>query len=201
MRSKPTYALGTLLVACAVPCIVSAAIRSGTAEATWKPQEIRYVYNGFTTAYSCDAAESKLEQILKTLGAHPNTKVRATGCSPSRPATDFFVTVTTATPVPVDAGKPAQPGAKVLEELHLDQSSLAQPFAAEWRTVDLSRVRALRLQPGDCELLEGLREHVLPKLSIEIVEDRVNCTPRQLNIQTPTLKVAALVPSKAADQI
>jgi hypothetical protein len=200
MRSRQNYTWSVLLIALAAPCVASAAIPSGSAEATWKPQEIRYAYSGFTTAYSCDAAELKLEQILKSLGAHPNTKVRATGCSPSRPASDFFVTVTTATPVPFDAGQPEQIDGKILRELHLDRGALTRPFAAEWKTVDLSRDNKLNLQPGDCELLEGLRQHVLPKLSIQIVEDRVSCTPRQLSIQTPTLKVAALVPSKSPDQ-
>lgn len=201
MRGTSNPALGTLIIACVAPFIASAATETNTTQATWKPQEIRYTYNGFTTAYSCDAAEDKLEQILKTLGAHPNTKVRASGCSPNRPAKDFFVTVTTAMPTLVDANKPVdRADGKVLSELHMDQAALTQPFPVEWRTVDLSRDRKLNLQPGDCELLEGLREHVLPKLSLKIVEDRVSCTPRQLDVQTPTLKVAALVPAKNPDQ-
>jgi hypothetical protein len=203
MRGKLTSALSALFIAGMAPLIVSATTQTGTAQATWKPQEIRYAYSGFTTAYSCDAAEFKLEQILKTLGAHPNTKVRATGCSLTRPSTDFFVTVITATPVAVDPGQSVVAGhvdGKILKQLGLDQSALTQSFPAQWSTVDLSRDRKLDLQPGDCELLEGLREHVLPKLALEVVEDGVSCTPRQLSIQTPTLKVAALLPSKTADK-
>jgi hypothetical protein len=202
MRGK-TSALSTLFIAGMAPLIVSATMQTGPARAAWKPQEIRYAYSGFTAAYSCDSAENKLEQILKTLGAHPNTKVRATGCSPSRPSTDFFVTIITATPVPVDGDKSALAGhadGKVLKQLGLDERALTQSFPAQWSTVDLARDRKLNLQPGDCELLEGLREHVLPKLSLQVVEDRVSCTPRQLGIQTPTLKIAALLPSGTVDQ-
>ena len=65
--------------------------------------------------------------------------------------------------------------------------------------MDLSDNRALDLQPGDCELMEGLRDHVLPKLNIEVVQDRVVCTPRQVSIDTPKLEVSALVPVKSAD--
>jgi hypothetical protein len=199
MRSKVNSALSSVFLACVA--VVFAAKAADSAQVTWKPQEIRYSYTGFTTAYSCEGAEDKLERILKTLGAHPNTKVRATGCPPSRPSKDFFVTVTTATPVPVTAGKTEdRPDGKVLRDLRLDEAALTKSFAAERKTVDLSKDRELNLQPGDCELLEGLRDHVLPKLGLEIVEDRVSCTPHQLSIQTPTLKVAAWLPLKTADQ-
>jgi hypothetical protein len=202
MSGKYTSAVGIVLLAGAMPFIASAAPDTNVAQATWKPQEIRYTYSGFTTAYSCDAAETKLEAILRALGAHPNTRVRATGCNLTRPSKDFFITVTTATAVPVDtAAKPVEPvDGNVLKQLRLERSALSQTFPAQWKTVNLSSDRRLNLQPGDCELLEGLRDHVLPKLSLEIVEDRVNCTPHQLSIQTPTLAVAALVPAQSPDQ-
>jgi hypothetical protein len=47
--------------------------------------------------------------------------------------------------------------------------------------------------------MEGLRDHVFPKLSIKVVEDHVSCTPRQLSVQTPSLKVSALAPLASAD--
>lgn len=167
-------------------------------QAKWQPQEIRYSYVGFTTAYNCDAFETKLKNILKTLGAHPQTQVRAAGCDFNRPSRNFFVTVTTASPVPAaEAGKNAEPGAKSREELlkRLGVKSTfdTDEFPAQWQTVDLSRDRRLDLQPGDCELMEGLTDHVLPKLSVKVISDKVQCTPKQLSIQTPELKVSALL--------
>lgn len=196
---KANSALIPIFLACAAVGFTAKAADS--TQATWKPQEIRYSYVGFTTAYSCEGAEDKLKAILQKLGAHPNTKVRATGCKPSRPSKNFFITVTTATPVPVEQAKAAdRPDAKVLRDLRLTESALTQPFAAELKTVDLARDRDLDLEPGDCELLEGLRDHVLPKLGLEIVADEVRCMPHQLSIQTPTLKVSAWVPVKSADE-
>ena len=73
------------------------------------------------------------------------------------------------------------------------------PFPAQWKTVDLARDRKLDLEPGDCELMEGLKKEVLPKLSVKVLADRVSCTPHDLSIQTPQLTVSALVPLPKAD--
>ena len=48
--------------------------------------------------------------------------------------------------------------------------------------------------------LEGLRDHVLPKLSVKVETDRVQCIPRQVSIQTPELTVSALVPMAKPDE-
>ena len=73
-------------------------------------------------------------------------------------------------------------------------------FPAVWKTVDLSNNRRLDLRPGDCELMEGLRDRVLPKLGIKVTEDRLRCTPNQIGITTPQLTVSALVAAKSPDQ-
>lgn len=172
-------------------------------ESVWKPMEIRYSYMGFTTAYNCDSAESALKRILLTVGAHPQTKVRATGCFMNRPSKNFFITVTTATPVPVgsaDLAQSAENQQELLKRLGVKNSISSDQFAAQWQTVDLSRDRKLDLKPGDCELMKGLRDNVLPKLSIKIVSDRVECVPNQLSIQTPELIVSALTQLPTADK-
>ena len=48
--------------------------------------------------------------------------------------------------------------------------------------------------------MEGLRDHVLPQLSVKVVSDKVQCTPKQLSLQTPELKVSALVRAPSADE-
>lgn len=177
-------------------------------QSVWQPQEIKYSYVGFTTAYNCDAYESKVRNILKTLGAHPDTKVRATGCDFNRPTRNFFVTVITATPVPatpetikkIKSAGYSESQQKLLERLGTKNIVGSESFPAQWQTTDLSKDRKLDLQPGDCELMEGLRDHVLPKLDIKVVSDKVSCTPRQLSIQTPELKVSSLVALPSADK-
>lgn len=194
-----------LLAACFGSLLLPLASRaedSAPVQAGWKTQEIRYSYTGFTTAYDCDAAEDRIKAILRALGAHEQTRVTAQGCTLNRPSRDFFVTITTATPVPVaDLSKtPAQSSRdELLKRLGVPAAKLDETFPAEWKTVELSRDRKLDLQPGDCELMEGLRNHVLPKLSVKIQADRVRCIPKQLSFTTPELTVSALVPLAKPD--
>lgn len=194
----------------ALPLSVHASAQAddlGAIQSTWKPQEIRYSYLGFTTAYNCDAAETRLKDILLTLGAHPQTKVRATGCDMNRPSRNFFITITTATPVAAadaaaSGNAPANSTSKqeLIKRLGIKSSITDEPFPATWKTVNLSTDRKLDLQPGDCELMAGLRDRVLPSLSVKVVTDKVECTPHHLSIQTPELTVFALVPVPSADR-
>lgn len=185
-----------------LPLASHAADSSAPVQAGWKTQEIRYSYIGFTTAYSCDAAEDRIKAILLALGAHEQTRVSAQGCDFSRPSRNFFINITTATPVPVaDLTKaPAQASRdELLKRLKVPVAQLDTTFPAEWKTVQLSRDRKLDLQPGDCELMQGLRDQVLPKLSVKIQTDRVQCFPNQVSMQTPELTVSALVPMAKPD--
>ena len=171
-------------------------------QSVWKPVEIKYSYVGFTTAYECDAFESKVKSILLKLGAAPQTRVQANGCINTRPSRNFFVTVTTATPIPAsEAQEPPNKATKELAERLTGKADplKTDPFPAQWQTVDLSRDRRLNLEPGDCELMDGLKKQVLPKLSVKVITDRVTCTPHNLSIQTPQLTVSALVPMPKAD--
>jgi hypothetical protein len=172
-------------------------------QSVWKPVEIKYSYVGFTTAYNCDSFESKVKNILLTLGATPLTKVKANGCiDVNRPSRNFFVTVTTATPIPAsEAKEPANKATKELTERLTGKTDPLKtyPFPAQWKTIELSRDRNLDLEPGDCELMEGLKKDVLPKIGVKIVAERVSCTPNTIGITTPELTVSALVALPKAD--
>src|SRR5688500_354550 len=134
--------------------LASQAEDSAPVQAGWKTQEIRYSYTGFTTAYDCDAAEDRLKAILRALGAHEQTRVSAQGCNLNRPSRNFFITITTATPVPLADAKPAATvntsKEELLKRLGVASKQLDETFPAEWKTVDLSRDRKLDLEPGDC---------------------------------------------------
>ena len=183
--------------------VAHAADDQDVVQATWKPAEIKYSYTGFTTAYDCLAFQSKMKAILKAVGAHEHTKVLATGCPISRVSRDFFVTITTATPVIGDRAEMSSQDRsrqELLAKLGV-KNDLDQQFPATWKRVDLSDDRRLDLQPGDCELMDDLKDKVLPKLGVKIVEEDVVCTPRQTSIRTPKLVVEALVPVKGADTV
>lgn len=184
-----------------LPLASLAADGSAPIQAGWKTQEIRYSYTGFTTAYDCNAAEDRLRAILRALGAHEQTRVSAQGCSLNRPSRNFFITITTATPVPLSDLPKQAPTSRdeLLKRIGVAPKQLDETFPAEWKTIQLSRDRKLDLDPGDCELMEGLRDHVLPKLSVKVEADRVQCIPRQVTLQTPELTVSALVPLAKPD--
>lgn len=205
MRDAAHTSKITFLAACCGSLLLPLASHgedSAPVQAGWKTQEIRYSYTGFTTAYDCDAAEDRIKAILRALGAHEQTRVSAQGCTFNRPSRNFFITITTATPAPIaDLSKtPAQTSRdELLERLGVAAAKLDETFPAEWKTVELSRDRKLDLEPGDCELMQGLRDHVLPKLSVKIQADRVQCIPRQVSLATPELTVSALVPMANPD--
>ena len=140
----------------------------------WRNQKIELVYLGFTSHYSCDGLQSKLELLLKQLGARQGFKVVSYGCdrgygTPSRfpaarlefatlqPLGDAALTSTAATDAAT--GEPAVPGA--------------------WRSVELSPRRPFELQDGDCELMEQVRDKVLPLFAIRNLEARLSCVPHQ----------------------
>lgn len=182
---------------------------AGTAEgeiiqAGWKTTEVRYSYVGFTTAFTCDGAEDRVKAILRAVGAHPETKVRAQGCEFNRPTRNFFITIDAAMPVPAaqaaQAADDGQEGRReLLKRLGVEEKRLQERFPAQWHTLRLDRDRKLDLKPGECELLEGLRTEVFPKLGVEVLSDSLRCMPKQVPIVLPELSVKALLPAPSAD--
>jgi hypothetical protein len=49
---------------------------------------------------------------------------------------------------------------------------------------------------GDCELLEQVRDRLLPQLKLKATQDNLTCVPGQAMIGEQRLVVAALVPEK-----
>ena len=192
------------LLGLAAAAIASAALAADETAipSKWKVQEIRFSYVGFTTAYDCDSAASKVQAILMTLGAHPDTKVRATGCPSTRPSRNFFVRITAATPVPAADVKVNESEAsrqELLKRLGVENGLSEEEFPATWKSIELSKERKLDIRPGDCELVETLRKQVLPKLSVKVEAERISCTPNQVSLLPPQLRVSALVPMKSPD--
>lgn len=175
-------------------------------QAIWKHQEISFYYQSFTTFYSCNGLEGKVERIMRALGVHARVRVSSAECPSSVPRLPRVVMRVVA---PVEATPEAlaeRDKNKSVRELvervrgksNHPLDSLEQ-FPAQWRRVSLSRGR-LNLEPGDCELIEELKKKVLPKLAVRIVDDDVRCTPNQLTLGQPRLEVDALVEMPKPDQ-
>jgi hypothetical protein len=183
----------------------SHAAQPETVQAMWKTQEIQFAYMAFTTSYNCDALETKLENVLRTVGAHEQTRVDVRGCEFNRVSRNSFVRVTAASPVlatPEQKAEVAKDKSReeLLKKLGVKSEIDRDEFPAVWKKIDLSRDRTLGLQPGDCELLEHLRDRIFPKLAVKVVQDEVRCTPNHLPLTTPKLEVSALVKAPSPDE-
>jgi hypothetical protein len=170
-------------------------------EAVWKPQRINFVYRGYSTLYSCGGLQDKLEKILTTVGAREQIQLRAYSCDEAQSIARFQIALTSpveATPENIEELTSYDTHDELVARLRGERLATAedvQRFPAEWRTISFSRSREMKLAPGDCELVEQLRRHVLPRMSVQIVTDRVHCSDFG-NIGKPQLTVSALVPVK-----
>ncbi|MGH8176823.1 MAG: hypothetical protein ACREV5_11235 [Steroidobacter sp.] len=201
------FRLRAVLVALGLAVSASGlAQESPPVQAIWKPQEISFYFQSFTTFYSCSGLESKLERILRALGAQdPTVRVRSADC-PSRVARMPRVVIDVTSPVEAtpeaiaerDKGKSTRELTARVQGKRAEAIEGAEQFAANWKRIPLTRGE-LDLEPGDCELIDELRRKVLPKLAVRIVEDDVSCSPHQLSIGQPRLIIEALVQAPKPD--
>ncbi len=156
---------------------------AATVQATWVEQNLRFVYYANTAYYSCDGLEGKVTSILAAIGARPGFKVQARGCFNPRRGAEWtpMVDITVASAREVGSAAPAGEGA-------------GAPFPARVMRVDLRDSQTGLLQPGDCELVQQLRDQVFKPLGARIVVDRMSCSVHTLNIDTINLSLDVLVP-------
>jgi hypothetical protein len=168
-------------------------------EAVWKPQRINFVYRGYSTLYSCRGLQDKLEKILATVGARDHVELRAYSCDDALSIARFQIALASpieATSQNVQELTTYDTRDELVARVRGQQLASAEDlprFPAVWKTISFARSREMRLEPGDCELVQQLRRHVLPRMSVQIVSDRVRCSEFG-NIGRPQLTVSALVP-------
>lgn len=185
----------------------AAAASDAPVQAIWKPQEVEFYFQSFTTFYSCSSLEAKVKRLLIAVGAQKDLKVSTRGCFSSSE-------IARMPRVEIQLTSPVEATPEALAELDKSRSTreLAarvrgdskqadvqeQQFAAQWQRVSLSRGK-LNLEPGDCELIEQLKKKVFPALAIRIVEDEIQCVPNQLTMTQPRLIVEALTSMPTPD--
>jgi hypothetical protein len=168
-------------------------------EAVWKPQQINFVYRGYSTLYSCGGLQDKLEKILETVGARDHVELRRYSCDDALSIASFQIALASpveATPENVQELTSYDARDELIARVRGERLASAEDlprFPAVWKTISFARSREMRLEPGDCELVQQLRRHVLPRMSVQIVSDRVHCSAFG-NISRPQLTVSALVP-------
>jgi hypothetical protein len=150
--------------------LVSAPVWADPAEpaqaAVWTPKELHFVYQGFTTRFSCDGLRDKVREVLLQLGARKDDlKVYQGGCVGRLGAPEPFPSVN----IKMHVLTPATPG----------QSEPS--VTAHWRDIDV----LMRMNPvdaaGQCELFEQIKHSILPLFTVRNLEYSSVCVPHQLN--------------------
>jgi hypothetical protein len=155
--------------------------------AVWTDKELTFVYQGFTTRYSCDGLRDKVRGVLLDLGAQKkDLKVMELGCSSPSGRPDPFPGVRVKMRVlqPADApdAKPADPA----------------PIAAHWKPLDLKlRDSSFSNDSGECELVEQIRHAIVPLFTTRNVDLQTTCIPHQASAARPSLKMEVLVADDA----
>jgi hypothetical protein len=156
--------------------------------ARWTQKKINFTYLGFTTHYSCEGLTDKVRGILLQLGARKaDMNVHEAGCT-SRfdrpepfPAVSGTFSVLEPVP-PTQAYSPTGTGGIVL---------------AHWQPVNVRFDHADSLDmSGQCELLEQVRQHILPLFPARNVQFTSLCIPHQLTAGGNSLQVEILLPNK-----
>jgi hypothetical protein len=193
--------LATLLVL--APAAVLGNSTDEQVTAVWKAQQMNFEYRGYATMYSCQTLQDKLEIILRTVGARENVRLQSYICSEQLGIARFQIAMQS----PVIASEENvreltshdskdQLVARVNGE-QLPGPADLERFPAVWKEVSFARNRDMRLERGDCELVQQLRQQILPRMSVRIVNDKTSsCSSAFGNVGSPRLTVSALVPVK-----
>jgi hypothetical protein len=153
--------------------------------AVWTPKELRFVYQGFTTRYSCEGLRTKVRDILLTLGARKqDLQVHESGCAGRIGAPDPFPAVSIKANVLMPAAKAAA-------------SQAEPPVTARWQSIDLLAHHEGLDAAGQCELFEQVKQQILPLFTVRNLDYTSTCVPHQLTPGGQRLKAEVLVPDQA----
>ena len=151
-----------------------------TQAAVWVPKEVQFTYMGFTTHYSCDGLRDNVREMLLQLGARKDDlKVYEQPCAgnPDRPNPFPGVRIKMSVLQPA----PAVPSADT------------RTVPAYWKAVKLPKgVNSLN-SAGQCELLEQMRDKILPLFTTRNIDLKSTCVPHQLSAGGASLEAEVLV--------
>lgn len=185
-------------LATAVLVLVAQAPAFGAESAVWVQTKINFIYQGFTTTYSCQGLEDTMRYVLAQLGARESDmKLRQTGCSrgPNAPSSFPGVNGTFYRLEPASSATGGESQAAA-ESAQPAQNSGAVP--AEWQTVNVSISRSGRDAPGTCELIDLVHKKVLPLFPARNVKFQSTCFPHTQLVKGSTLQVDVLKPASGS---
>jgi hypothetical protein len=185
-----------------VGLIGSIATNAHSQVAFWRVQDIKFVYNGHTSLYGCVELRHKVFTVLAELGAHVSTSIEMMSCHIARSELPLqLATFQLRVVSPALATNEIKNESRNLESRRVLLGKIGasveegEAFPADWRELDIARMRAAKFGSEDCELLRQLREQVLSKLAVRVIAHDRNCSIQRL--RRPRLEVAVLVPVSA----
>lgn len=181
LRVTSAAAAATFLAA--VPALATA---QDSVTAVWVPKHIEFIYQGFTSHYSCGGLQDTIRDMLEKLGAQ-NLKVRQMGCVRPEGPTEFpGVSVTMSVLVPASSAEASK------------ATSSNPPVQAQWKEVVLMPVNAGYNDEGNCELIEQFKQKFLPLFTTRKINYGSTCVPYQLTLGTHLSAQVLVPPPKVA---
>jgi hypothetical protein len=181
--SRLASAAAVMGVLAAVPTLAAA---QDSVAAVWVPKHVQFLYQGFTTYYSCDGLRDKIRTMLEKLGAQ-DLKVREYACvNPSGPSLFPGVRVTMRVLVPASSAEAAK------------EKNAGPPVQAQWKQVVLMPQDAPFDEQGNCELIEQFKETFLPLFTTRHIKYESTCIPHEVTLGT-YLSAEVLVPAPKGD--
>lgn len=181
LRVTSAAAAATFLAA--VPALAAA---QDSVTAVWVPKHIEFIYQGFTTHYSCGGLQDQIRDMLQKLGAQ-NLKVLQMGCvRPEGPTVFPGVNVTMSVLVPASSAEASK------------AKSSGPPLQAQWKKVVLMPVDSGYNEEGNCELIEQFKQQFLPLFTTRKIDYGSSCVPYQLTLGTHLSAEVLVPPPKVA---
>jgi hypothetical protein len=157
-----------------------------TVSAVWVPKHVQFIYQGFTTHYSCDGLQDQIRDMLQKLGAQ-NLRVLQMGCIRPEGPTEFpGVNVTMSVLVPASSADASK----------ADSSS--PQVQAQWKNVVLMPESATYEEEGDCELIEQFKHTFLPLFTTRNIKYGSTCVPHEIMLGTHLSADVLVPPPKVA---
>lgn len=142
--------------------------QAGAEQAVWTAKQVHFVYQGFTTHYSCEGLTDKVIKALLELGAAKDLKVREGACTRPSGGPEPFPSVDVRMSV-----------LQLLTASSADQNAQAVP--AHWQRVELKLDNDPLSEAADCELVEQIKQTFLPLFATRNVDYQSRCVAHQVS--------------------
>lgn len=163
MRKLSVFCVGLLGLGASGPAAADAAAPAEhPVPAVWQSRDVVFSYQGFTTRYTCDGLRDKIRQVLLRLGAREDLTVFPSGC----------LGIGQVSPYPA-----VQIHLSVLQPVHGTAAADAVPV--QWTPVTLTGFDAL--EDSDCELVQQVKDKLLPLFPVRAVDSSTDCVPHQMS--------------------